>query len=642
MFTTESVQKLWNKWEIRVLVLISLALQLSLFHFGRQRRYNVKAWIHIFLWLCYLVADSVATVALGVISSKQGNSGNDSEVHNELMAFWAPFMLLHLGGQDTITAYSIQDNELWLRHLLGLIVQSSVALYIFIISLKVSSKDHWLSLLTIPMLVAGFIKYAERIFVMRLANDTKEGGSFHSAKMYANPTFDGFDVYNRFVINFRKFRPLFRNQKMVHYKGEVRTIKAFDFQKAFKLIEIFLGLAYDDFYTKAPLFSKAWGCIFRGITFSSTVLVFVFFVINERHKHLQTDLIITYILLGGALVIEIYAVILLIASDMAHRWLYRNVKFLRPKMSSDQFFAQKWSNTMGQFNMLSFGSKNPGIVLQGTPKIFADLRVWFFIHILPKLKTELEMLFYKTNKEISDELKRLVWDTILEKADLGGPGFSEDYNQYLTLDKSVNVDIDESIIIWHLATEICFYTDNDINAGSDDKRPVIKEISHYMMYILALCPFMFSVGSAKVTFQKSCSYIQADLLSWVVLGSPMPNVMETLKMRLSDRTTYPEIEPDNGELVKERLWGFNFLPCAYAVAQKLGEKEEQKWEILIKFWVENLAHVATLCQGNNHAQQLRNGGEFLSHVWLLIEHMDLKEKFRVPLPVPQQGEQTLP
>ena len=94
----------------------------------------------------------------------------------------------------------------------------------------------------------------------------------------------------------------------------------------------------------------------------------------------------------------------------------------------------------------------------------------------------------------------------------------------------------------------------------------IKEISHYMMYILALCP----------SFQKSCSYIQADLLSWVVLGSPMPNVIETLKNRLSDRTTYPEIEPDNGELVKERLWGFNFLPFAYAVAQKLKRKGRAK------------------------------------------------------------------
>ena len=118
--------------------LITLTLQLSFFHFGRQRRYNVKTWIHIFLWLCYLVADSVVIVALGVISSKQRNSGNDSKVHNEFMIFWAPFMLL--------ITYAIQDNELWFRHLLGLIVQSSVAFYIFITSLKVSLKDHWLLL----------------------------------------------------------------------------------------------------------------------------------------------------------------------------------------------------------------------------------------------------------------------------------------------------------------------------------------------------------------------------------------------------------------------------------------------------------------------------------------------------------------
>ena len=134
------------------------------------------------------------------------------------------------------------------------------------------------------MLVAGFIKHAERIFVMRLANDTTEGTTFISTKKYANATFDGFDVYDNFVINFPKFRPLFQNQKMTHYTSEVKTIKTLDFRKVIIMIEIYLGLAYDDFYTKAPLFSKAWVCIFRGITFSSTVLVFVFFVINERHR----------------------------------------------------------------------------------------------------------------------------------------------------------------------------------------------------------------------------------------------------------------------------------------------------------------------------------------------------------------------
>ena len=150
-----------------MLVLVSLTLQLSLLHFGSRRRYSVKTWSRVFLWLAYLGADSVATVALGVISNNKRNRNscdcNDSQVQNELVAFWAPFLLLHLGGQDTITAYAVQDNELWLRHLLGLAVQSGVALYIFLLSWKVS----WLSFLTIPMFLAGFIKYAERTWVLK-------------------------------------------------------------------------------------------------------------------------------------------------------------------------------------------------------------------------------------------------------------------------------------------------------------------------------------------------------------------------------------------------------------------------------------------------------------------------------------------
>ncbi|KAB8094794.1 hypothetical protein EE612_022137, partial [Oryza sativa] len=32
-----------------------------------------------------------------------------------LVAFWAPFFLLHLGGPDSITAYELEDNQLVTR-----------------------------------------------------------------------------------------------------------------------------------------------------------------------------------------------------------------------------------------------------------------------------------------------------------------------------------------------------------------------------------------------------------------------------------------------------------------------------------------------------------------------------------------------
>ena len=494
----EPVKKLWNNLELRVLVLLSLTLQLSLFQFGKIRRHSVNTWIQGFLWFCYLVADSIATVAVSVISSKQGNSysyeydSNDSQLRNELLVFWAPFMLLHLGGQDTITAYAMQDNELWLRHLFVLVVQTGLSLYISLISWK----RNWISFLTISMLLVGFIKYAERIWVMRSTND--------SISMSLE-TWNDYSPRSMLYRDFKTFRPLFLNLKIRYDcrktpKEKFRSIGS-DSQTAFKMIEIELGHAYDAFYTKTPLFSTTLGRIVRCITFSSTVSVSVFFLVNERHKykHLQIDLIITYILLVGAVVIEIYTMILLIASDVGRIWLatLKPFSFLE---DNDTVLSCKprWSNSMGQFNMLSYSTKNkPGISQQGTPKFFADFRVWFVIQILPKLYRELEMLSYKTNKPISRELKQLIWDTLQEKGNLESSGFSEDYNYYISRNEPIHLEIYESIIIWHLATDIIFYNQND------ERQVMIKEISDYMMYIVAFCPSMLSeAGNAKISVKE--------------------------------------------------------------------------------------------------------------------------------------------
>ena len=89
------------------------------------------------------MTDSVATIVLGIISK---NLEDIKDVKDkslfEIIAFWAPLFLLHLGGLDTITTYSLEDNKFWLRHLLGLGVQTWVVLYIWIIALTGSLTLH--------------------------------------------------------------------------------------------------------------------------------------------------------------------------------------------------------------------------------------------------------------------------------------------------------------------------------------------------------------------------------------------------------------------------------------------------------------------------------------------------------------------
>ena len=105
------------------------------------------------MWLAYLSADSVAIFVLGHLAVYASQPGH------QLMSFWAPFMLIHLGGQDTITALSRKDNELWKRHLLILVSQVAVAGYVVAM---VSWPDGRLMAAMVLMFLSGCFKYAER------------------------------------------------------------------------------------------------------------------------------------------------------------------------------------------------------------------------------------------------------------------------------------------------------------------------------------------------------------------------------------------------------------------------------------------------------------------------------------------------
>ncbi|GJW39158.1 hypothetical protein Tco_0065003 [Tanacetum coccineum] len=96
------------------------------------------------LWFAYLLTLAVASSALGVITrtaldvcnNTSHFSSEDTYKQNtsQLMSFWAPFLLLHLGGPDSITAFALEDNELSLRHFVEIVFQYAVALYIVLLS----------------------------------------------------------------------------------------------------------------------------------------------------------------------------------------------------------------------------------------------------------------------------------------------------------------------------------------------------------------------------------------------------------------------------------------------------------------------------------------------------------------------------
>ncbi|KAK2652247.1 hypothetical protein Ddye_012103 [Dipteronia dyeriana] len=137
------LRKLWKEWDLLLTIVLSLILQLLLSILGNHRKHNRNTWIRILLWSAYTDADSVAIFAVGILSNNlsdileedttAGHVGHpDPSV--QLITFWAQFLLLHLGGPDSITAYALEDDELWLRHLLGLVSQTCGAICVFILA----------------------------------------------------------------------------------------------------------------------------------------------------------------------------------------------------------------------------------------------------------------------------------------------------------------------------------------------------------------------------------------------------------------------------------------------------------------------------------------------------------------------------
>ena len=657
----EGVRKLWNEWELRFMVLLSLFLQIVLIIFSNRRKYTFRPWIRILIWSAYLSADWVATVSLGTLSNSQGDSeGKLLDPNYTLMAFWAPFLLLHLGGPDNITAYSLEDNELWLRHLLGLVVQVGVAFYVFLMSWAGTR----LTFLSIPMLVAGIIKYGERTWVLRSASknhfrdsllpvpdpgpdyaDFMKGYSSWKDERQVDRTGreigekppqstvgDGITVPSRNYIDKAYF--LFKNQFKHLYadlilslddqKTSEGIIRYMSSEDAFKVAEMELNFMYDVLYTKATVIYSLLGMLLRSTSFSftiSTLAAFYFFI--DKHEFSNIDIDITYLLLFGAIFLEVYALTKLILSDWSIVWLsskmnsladsiYRAITSFRSVITSDK----RWSRRMAQNNLIDSCLRDKTKFNQ-VPR-FLDMNKF------------LERYWYMTWKKV-DDMKEPIFSLLLEMTndvrDLRS--LLKHRGDYVITKRGVietlgwsivDVKFDHSILLWHIATDLCSYSDDDPNPKSRCK--ISKCLSEYMLYLLVMCPFMLPKGIGEFRFRDTCSETKRFFQQ---RSESISNRNEACRLLLEVDT---EVEPK--EVKGDKSKSVLFEACRLAKELKsLNMEMGEKWMMVSHVWVEMLCHAASHCGWIQHGQQLRRGGELLTHVCLLMSHLGLTEQFQI-------------
>ncbi|XWS49494.1 hypothetical protein CRYUN_Cryun12cG0007900 [Craigia yunnanensis] len=354
-----SVKKHWDEWNIRWAMLFSLWLQTVLILVAPIRKSTRKKWVILLIWFAYLLADAAANFAVGLISNSQRNQSNNycskPEESTDLLALWAPFLLLHLGGPDTITAFALEDNQLWLRHLLGLGFQAAIVLYVFFQSLP--NQNLWIP--TVLMFIAGTIKYVERTRALYLASLENFLDSIHKgpdpgpnyamlmdeypsnreaklptrikmipepdkeAKAYDVPPKEG-DLNHLEVVHYAyNYFQVFKRLIVDLIVGFREREESRDFfnrrtaEDALRIIEVELNFIYGTFYTKMEVVHSIVGYIFRFIAFGSVLATLGLFYFQAKKDEFHgVDIGITYTLLLGAIALDVISFLMLIFSDL--------------------------------------------------------------------------------------------------------------------------------------------------------------------------------------------------------------------------------------------------------------------------------------------------------------------------------------
>ncbi|MED6222218.1 hypothetical protein PIB30_062217 [Stylosanthes scabra] len=646
-----SVRDLWNKWELRVLVLLSLTWQVVLIIFGSRRKYARGSFISALVWFNYLSADWLATVSLGNLANSQGTMSNTVA----LQALWAPFLLLHLGGPDTITAYALEDNTLWLRHLLGQLVQVAVASYVYLRSWSTSP----LTFIAIPVFISGLIKYSERTWVLRFASPAQFEDSLISLPTLQDQALDFapapalndhsdeleieflhkgyllFPILKRLYANLSlRFAEGRRSHSLIMKKKREGDNVQQQSHFAFKVVEVQLGLLYDLLYTKAPVIYSLPGLIFRLFSVFSmlSALVAYLFFINSHNYYSDLenlDYYVTLVLFVGAILLELYALVSLLFSDWTIHWLSN--KSMRLRQRSVIIWAlirqRRWAGIVSQHDFLSFCMKRRVATYIGISFLF---RICFAI----------ELYWQRTCNTVEDDLKELIFRNLLEKhKTLDNKLFDQDalkellsfksnvlgnHNFSKEIKWSVEFEFDHCVLVWHVATGVYYYStpeeDEEEDEGGNKKdRKMSKMLSDYMMYILLMRPFMLPkwidrVAHLRDTFREAIKILQQGQFH-------VKNGADAARMLVqTHRRTYQPLKQLRRKSDKSVLVD----GCRLATQlRSLG----CSWKMICEVWIEMLTYAASQCEWGSHAQQLRRGGELLTHVRLLMAELGLSEQF---------------
>lgn len=454
---------------------------------------------------------------------------------------------------------------------------------------------------------------------------------------------------------------------------------------AFKVVEIELSFVYDQLYTKASLSRTKLG-LGRVASLLLTLAgsIWTLFVTLHASQYQPRHRCVTFTLLAGA----VFTDVVILAYHSLSIWTLVHIDWL-PCGSCAFVNYRRWSGRMAQSNLIAFCLKKvpsdseldafirkklarlhrnlgaphdlpvfvgvPGMAgMMLGPKLLASAG-----NLLYPKRTLFEKLqagsFWRKYEQIDhvlvrQELKKFIFCEIRKKEKdlyawerqkkaagetLGNHNPSTAYrgDQVMRCEKITGLEwslqekeFDESLLIWHIATDLCFRQEYKHGNTFPEPMKIARELSNYLFYIMVVHPLMLSPSTTMVIkrCRDTCAEARRHFLkehlqhmqrltrearSEIAMGEDNAH-----KLLLKVKTPLPA-SVMKGDKSKSVLWDGCFL--AKELTRIMGDPET-KWQVVSKVWVEMLCYAAIHCGGYQHAERLKEGGELITFVCLLM------------------------
>ncbi|CAL5082823.1 unnamed protein product [Urochloa decumbens] len=621
----------WEEWQLRILVLSSLTVQRLLLLSALWRRRAIPWWFRSLIWLAYLGSDALAIYSLAALFNRRRKQEDwaNAASSRALEALWVPILLMHLGGQDGITAYNIEDNELWRRHVLTAVSQVTVAIYVFCKSWP--GGDNNLLKAAVLLFINGVLKCLEKPLALKNASINSLVSSSEPARRTAkregeiNPV----EKYVREAKNIIVLSSVQHKSQDEEQEGGNLAQDTHHHPSNEKRHAVAVHREqYEPQEERGESTSQDNGCPPPQEEGDAAYAIGLFHN-SHREGYNGRDVKITYILLCCTAALEVLSV-------------FSNANFGRRRRINPVTDKSSWPGMVPQYSLAGFFVRNKRHAKKMRTVSLFGCKDYLDQHWCMKSCSS----SYRITVLVLQYLKAGWRDYVQDAATYM---MFNDHRGQWTLNRnkcnhhvwSLNCPFDESVLLWHIATELCFFwsafpgyrfafsevkstwqillkgVENDRRTNFQCgeltccKAVQCRQMSNYMVYLLFVNPEMLLPGSRRNLFTTAYGELKRILED----KKPEPTWW---RAGIRQRNKPPVEEK---ELTEE-----GFIHDAWTLTQELlalGD-EDKMWEVIEGVWVEMLCFSAGRCRGYLHAKALGTGGELLTYVWLLMSYMGME------------------